>query len=192
MDFDKAIQETHKIAKEKGWWETERSPKELLTLVHSEISEATEEARSDRPPIYQYSYLDPKRPQRIELGDPYWERGAPVYGEAVEIMDASIRVMDLLGSLETPQIFKKNRERVFTLGSEIRKENPLEVYFIFHDMISKSYQFSRNTVDSRILCSFLVATEEYFSVRNWSFDFVYQAKKSYNEKREYRHGGKKY
>lgn len=36
----------HSIAKEKGWWDTERNDAELIALMHSELSEALEAMRN--------------------------------------------------------------------------------------------------------------------------------------------------
>lgn len=35
----------HNIAKEKGWWDSERNDGELIALMHSELSEALEAMR---------------------------------------------------------------------------------------------------------------------------------------------------
>lgn len=35
----------HKVAKEKGWWDTPRNDGELVALMHSELSEALEAMR---------------------------------------------------------------------------------------------------------------------------------------------------
>lgn len=70
-DLQKKI---HKMAKEKGWWETPRSPLEVHALIHSEIAEATEEVRNNKESIY------------VENGKPE--------GEAVELVDAFIRMLD--------------------------------------------------------------------------------------------------
>jgi len=40
------IQECHKIAKEKGWWQEDRNEGELIALMHSELSEALESMRN--------------------------------------------------------------------------------------------------------------------------------------------------
>ncbi|MBP7216930.1 MAG: hypothetical protein KBA46_06575 [Candidatus Omnitrophica bacterium] len=42
----KLIAQCHGIAREKGWWETERNDGELIALMHSELSEALEAMRS--------------------------------------------------------------------------------------------------------------------------------------------------
>jgi len=43
------IRVCHKIAKEKGWWDKERSDGEVIALMHSELSEALEAMRNSRP-----------------------------------------------------------------------------------------------------------------------------------------------
>lgn len=40
------IKECHRIAKNKGWWDSERNDGELIALMHSELSEALEAMRS--------------------------------------------------------------------------------------------------------------------------------------------------
>ena len=42
----KFIDESHKIAREKGWWEDVRNDGELIALMHSELSEALEAMRN--------------------------------------------------------------------------------------------------------------------------------------------------
>ena len=40
------IEECHRIAREKGWWDEERNDGELIALMHSELSEALEAMRN--------------------------------------------------------------------------------------------------------------------------------------------------
>lgn len=40
------IAECHRIAREKGWWDSERNEGELIALMHSELSEALEALRN--------------------------------------------------------------------------------------------------------------------------------------------------
>ena len=46
MEIKLCIQECHRIAKQKGWWDNERNDGELVALMHSELSEALEAMRS--------------------------------------------------------------------------------------------------------------------------------------------------
>ena len=41
------IEVSHRIAKEKGWWDQDRNEAELIALMHSELSEALEAMRTD-------------------------------------------------------------------------------------------------------------------------------------------------
>ncbi|MDD5617495.1 MAG: MazG nucleotide pyrophosphohydrolase domain-containing protein [Candidatus Omnitrophica bacterium] len=43
------IKTCHKIAREKGWWDKERSGGEVIALMHSELSEALEAMRNSHP-----------------------------------------------------------------------------------------------------------------------------------------------
>ncbi len=45
-DIGYLIEECHRIAKEKGWWDSERNEGELIALMHSELSEALEAMRN--------------------------------------------------------------------------------------------------------------------------------------------------
>lgn len=70
---------SHKIAVEKGWWIQERNIGEMLMLAVTELAEAMEEWRNQKPLFY---YED-KKPE----------------GFAVELADVFIRLADLAESL---------------------------------------------------------------------------------------------
>ena len=53
MTITELVKQAFENAKEKGWHDEERSPLEYHALIHSEISEATEEARKGSPSVYQ-------------------------------------------------------------------------------------------------------------------------------------------
>lgn len=42
--------DVHRLAKDKGFWETDRNDGEMIALMHSELSEALEAIRHDNPP----------------------------------------------------------------------------------------------------------------------------------------------
>lgn len=65
------------MAKDKGWHDSPRRPLEIHALIHSEISEATEEVRNKKDSLY----LIKEKP----------------CGELVELADAVIRIMDYCG-----------------------------------------------------------------------------------------------
>ena len=68
--------EIHQLAREKGWYDSkQRTPLEIHMLIVSEIAEATEAVRNNELEIY-------------VKDDGKWE------GEAVELADALIRILD--------------------------------------------------------------------------------------------------
>ena len=105
--------EIHSLATEKGWWDgctRDADGRVLLTvdavlarisLIHSELSEAVEEAR--KSPNYSEIYYDTSKPD----------------GFAVELADAVIRILDLCGALgidleqvvDTKHSYNRTRQR---------------------------------------------------------------------------------
>ena len=78
MRLNDWVNEIHKLAKEKGWWDNNRNPLEIHMLMVSEIAEATECYRDNK---IDYYVSDSKKPE----------------GEAAELVDCIIRIMDYFG-----------------------------------------------------------------------------------------------
>lgn len=49
MSVNKFAQEVHQNAVAHGWWDDPRTFGEIISLCHSELSEALEEVRANRP-----------------------------------------------------------------------------------------------------------------------------------------------
>jgi NTP pyrophosphatase (non-canonical NTP hydrolase) len=78
--FNEFAKEMHELAKEKGWWNRDRSFGELIALLHSELSEALEEYRSNHP-VTEIRFDDSKP-----------------CGVPTEFADLVIRLADLCGA----------------------------------------------------------------------------------------------
>lgn len=76
MEIKDLQREIHQIAKDKGWYDIQRSFGDIISLIHSELSEALEEYRNRHP-----------------LGETRIENGKPE-GVPVEMADAIIRILD--------------------------------------------------------------------------------------------------
>lgn len=178
------IDEAYKTACDKGWHETRRNPYEIHALIHSEVAETTECARSRDLP---FSNKGP------------WIKGMKPEGEDVELVDAVIRICDYVGELEANNATKKIDwalddfvNNPLTDGYvEDCKNNPLFFHQIVHNQIARSATDAYHYHVSSLI-GVIRAIAKYFAIKGWDLSFVVEAKMEFNKSREYRHGNKKF
>jgi len=112
MNIKTLIQESHKTATEKGWWDSpDRNIPELLALIHSEVSEALE------------SYRDTGTDQLDKVW--YAQADDKPEGFVIELADVLIRIADLCGEfdldIESALIEKMefNKTRPYRHGNKV-------------------------------------------------------------------------
>lgn len=127
MKLNEFAAEVHALAVEKGWWENAPTFPEVITMIHCELSEAVQEYRDGKPPVY-YSCFNVAAnggfcggKEMVECdfefeNCPY--RDEKPEGVAVELADAILRILDycafagidIESVLETKHEYNKGRE----------------------------------------------------------------------------------
>lgn len=140
------IKAVHATARAKGWWDKgERNPLEILALVHSEISEASEYADPQQPKFPAvYQIHDGNQTVPVAMGSKDWQPRFKPEGVAVELMDAVIRIYDYFGfkGWDFDKITEYNLGDRFT-QSDFHEYTMLEEMALLHHAISQAVEAAR-------------------------------------------------
>lgn len=202
MKMNKFAQAVHQNAVEHGWWDEARSFGEIISLCHSELSEALEEFRNGMPMAYCENPACEIKPE--DKGPRVCGRvcgfrcgTAKPEGIAVELADCIIRVLDYMG---------KERFDVDALLREAPKavmcDVPVRVYAAslgdyiarWHLLLSLAYACWCNSAGTHAaalrmalcICEIMEWAEE----AGVDIGIILDIKHEYNKTRPYRHGGK--
>ena len=179
MNLTELQKEAHAIAKEKGWWDTERTFGDLIALVHSELSEALEAYRLHELETW------PSQVGEIPLGVPY------------ELADVVIRVADMAEFYGVENL----QEWIDSL-----RESDLSGITTFGEWITCCHLLASKAMEQLHedandpehgikmafgrLGSLVILIQRMAAHYGIDLDAAIEAKMEYNRTREYRHGGK--
>ena len=153
MRINDMVKEAHETAKSKGWWDEEKSFGEVIALMHSELSEALEEARAGNDA--NVTYYECKNPQACP-DDKYVcgaccstdRTNASMQNPAVpsELADCAIRIFDACGryGIDLEQAIRVkmeyNRTAHISTGRNSERMCSMDVQE-FHEMLSRRSTF---------------------------------------------------
>lgn len=188
MTITEWAKEIHENAVAHGWWETKRSTGEVVALIHSELSEALEEARDNRPMMYVLG------PNREEICTPCYFNGRKPEGIAVELADAVIRVLDMAEQVGMPlRDYDAARDELDMIRDEAKKgfEDFGTMIAFLHTITSDLYgaivkHEAANSISAAL--AIVAYIEGYLTCNGLDLWQVVEIKHNYNKGRPYKHG----
>lgn len=139
--LNELAKEINDNAKAHGWWEKDRKLPEIIALCHSELSEALEEYRNNKPMDYRYCdtgsnnrkldicckdngicYTFAPKENNEDICEYVVEKPE---GIAVELIDCVIRILDYLATtdINIDEVMKEkmdyNKSRPFRHGNKV-------------------------------------------------------------------------
>lgn len=204
IDLCKTADAIHQNAVAHGWWEEERDVDEVKALIHSEWSEALEEARAERP----LEWYACKHGDRI--CDPNLECPLALYrvedcpiriakpeGIAVELIDGVIRILDWMASqYDDPDsdewaVFK---ECMDTAGADVHMIYGVNVKDMkASKLVNALHDFTSMAIGSETAEQYGIvvgAVFEWIRAQGMEPEAILMRKHRYNTTRPYKHGKK--
>lgn len=192
MKLNKFAQAVHENAVKHGWWDEERTFGEIIALCHSELSEALEELRTNRPMMY---FVETNGFVVTDMSERKDEKPE---GIAVELADCIIRVLDYFGKeeLDVDALMQEAMKEVMCdVPGRIYAATLSDCISRWHLLLSLAYACwckASGTHASalrmaRCVCEILAWGKVTDGV---DFEMILDIKHEYNKTRPYRHGGK--
>lgn len=180
MEYNKIAEAVHKNAVEHGWWEGERPIACVMALIHSELSEALEEERDERPFVYVNDEYNGRETDMEHFN------GRKPEGTGIELADTVIRILDLAGR------YRVDMDKI--MGCKFLDLVP-DIYSLIadcHFYVSDAYAKNcEGDVVEKIFSSLgevVKMIEEYVAEAGYSLEQLINIKHEYNKTRPYKHG----
>ena len=189
--------EVHENAVAHGWWDEERKPPEIIALIHSEWSEALEEARAGRPMVYRPCADCDDGPCTVEPDDVtrcgFKAEGCKPEGIAVELIDGCIRILDYIGKLGVLKQDSSDPElemNTFTDDADLIKEDLPDMVAHLHWFTSHALYAECDYTRSLYLILSMSAALSWVKKQGIDPLQLLLEKHEYNKTRPYKHGKK--
>lgn len=207
LNLNTFLKEVHDNAMEHGWWDKERRYGEVISLLHSEVSEALEEYRANRPNVWfpctegnlEHNPCNPKdvgdclnyeRRERCEY------RGAKPEGIVIELLDCVIRILDWFGAIGAVMNDCETADDLIAkipegLANEIKIAEFPEVVAFIHSCITHAYESGEDgdkMGHHMMVCMAIIFY--WIRLQNEDAERLIVLKHEYNKTRPYRHGNK--
>lgn len=189
----------HENAVAHGWWENERTFAEVVSLFHSELSEALEEFRAKRPMMYfpckstGNLCVDDRKNENLTCGSRHENcRSEKPEGIAVELVDCVIRILDFLGheNINIDDLMKECEQCAIICAKAPLSEAIADLhYLISYSYRSYNYKSDANE-RNEYLCVAIGYIRRWLELHGENMEKIMLIKHEYNRTREYRHGGK--
>ena len=193
MNWNEFAQEVHENACEKGWWDEPVTFGDIVSLCHSEISEALEEFRAGRPLVY---FVETNGFVVTAMDE---RQGEKPEGIAVELGDCVMRILDWMRQESVDVDGAMAQARVMLRGGRevpaLRVNGGMgDLAAELHLYLSMAYRNWLNGTGTSPIATrmalVILRIQEWAGERGVDLDQVLREKHAYNKSRPYRHGGK--
>jgi len=204
-DYTDLAIDIHKNAVAHGWWEGDREVGEVFALFLSEASEALEEFRNQKPPIYFFRSaggIGRFQFDKMETDLSKWN-GEKLEGMAVELADVVIRLFDASQVYNWGlEKFKAYTVAEMTQNGQKRWKARTKTFGTFilliQQMITAAYDEDYDDtndiptieIDTELLQYVISYIFAYCDEQGWDIDTAIRLKHKYNKTRPYKHGNK--
>lgn len=190
MEWNKFADSVHRNAVEHGWWDEPRSFGEVACLIHSELSEALEEARVGRPMAYVVKGRDKASFEEsilyCDTNPDRWDGEKPE-GIAVELCDAVIRVLDWFGYVGADFDVYYHESAFCDYGEEMKTIPLCDMLAEAHHRVSLAYGFRDDMTREHQLAAMVHIIVIWMEENDIQWELLMEKKHEYNKTRPYRH-----
>lgn len=191
MSMNKFAQEVHQNAVAHGWWDDPRTFGEIISLCHSELSEALEEVRANRPMMY---FVETNG---FVVADMSERKDEKPEGIAVELADCIIRVLDFFGreEFDTDALLLQARTTIMCdVPCRVYNASLGDCIARWHLLLSLAYscwcRASGSYASALRMARCVCEIQEWAEENGVDMEMALDIKHAYNKTRPYRHGGK--